>query len=61
MEYPSGWTCEVVGLRLEFYLAGTLPYADMLAVAEHLEACAVCLHRLGEGRSTSGVTRGRRG
>ena len=38
MEYPSGWTCEMINRRLEFSLAGTLSCADTLAVAEHLEA-----------------------
>jgi hypothetical protein len=45
-EYPAGWTCELVVLRLELYLAGTLPWGEALAVAEHLEACLVCAQRL---------------
>jgi anti-sigma factor RsiW len=45
-EYPSGYTCGVTLLRLDRYVAGSLPRADMLAVAEHLEACAYCLERL---------------
>lgn len=45
-EYPSGYTCEVTILRLDRYVAGSLPRADALAVAEHLEACAWCLERL---------------
>jgi hypothetical protein len=46
MEYPAGWTCEVVVLRLEWYLVDTLPRAEALAVAEHLEACLECAQRL---------------
>jgi hypothetical protein len=61
MEYPSGWTCEVVLLRLEFYLAGTLSYADMLALAEHVEACAECAHRLEQGRAAGGAAPAWRG
>jgi hypothetical protein len=46
MEYPTGWTCEVVVLRLERYRMGALPLGDSLAIAEHLEACLVCYQRL---------------
>ena len=45
-EYPTGYTCEVVAVRLDRYIVGSLPRADALAVAEHLEACAWCLERL---------------
>jgi hypothetical protein len=45
-EYPAGYTCEVVALRLDRYVVGSLTRADALAVAEHLEACAWCTERL---------------
>jgi hypothetical protein len=45
-EYPPGWTCEVVILRLERYRLSTLPLGEALAIAEHLEACIVCAQRL---------------
>ena len=45
-EYPRHWTCEVTVLRLEAYLRRTLPLAESLAVAEHLEACDSCAHLL---------------
>jgi anti-sigma factor RsiW len=45
-EYPAGYTCEVVALRLDRYVAGTLSRTDALSVAEHLEACAWCVERL---------------
>jgi hypothetical protein len=45
-EYPAGWTCELVVLRLQRYRASTLPLGEALAVAEHLEACLVCLQQL---------------
>jgi hypothetical protein len=45
-EFPVGWTCEVVVLRFERYLASTLPLGEALAVAEHLEACIVCAQHL---------------
>jgi anti-sigma factor RsiW len=56
-EYPAGYTCEVTVVLLERYVAGTLPRADALAVAEHLEACPPCLERLVFIRF--GVTEGR--
>jgi anti-sigma factor RsiW len=46
-EYPCGWTCEQTLLRLERYLLATLPLAEALAVAEHIEACVACAQRLG--------------
>jgi Putative zinc-finger len=46
VEYPVGWTCERVTLKLEFYLAGSLLQAEALAVAEHIEACVSCAQRL---------------
>jgi hypothetical protein len=45
-EYPAGWTCDVVVLRLESYRLSRLPLGEALAVAEHLEACIVCAQRL---------------
>ena len=45
-EYPPGWTCEVVSLRYERYLASTLPWGEALAVAEHIEACLLCSQNL---------------
>lgn len=42
MDYPAGWTCDVIELRLEHYLLGTLPRNEALALAEHVEACARC-------------------
>jgi anti-sigma factor RsiW len=42
MEYPPTWTCQVTLLRLDRYLLGTLPRSELLAVAEHLEACMSC-------------------
>ncbi|HKW40609.1 MAG TPA: zf-HC2 domain-containing protein [Gemmatimonadales bacterium] len=42
MEYPVGWTCELIVVRLERYVMETLPRREMLAVAEHLEACTEC-------------------
>jgi hypothetical protein len=45
-EYPVGWTCEVVVLRFERYLASGLPRGEALAMAEHLEACLLCAQRL---------------
>lgn len=49
MEYPAGWTCELIVLRLERYLDNALPRAESLAVAEHVEACASCAERLARG------------
>lgn len=45
VQYPSGWTCELVVLRLEHYFLGTIPHDGALAVAEHLEACESCAQR----------------
>jgi hypothetical protein len=45
-EYPPGWTCELIVLRLERYLLATLPLGDALAVAEHIEACVICAQRV---------------
>ncbi len=45
-EYPAGWTCEVVVLRVERYLSSTLPLGEALAMAEHLESCMECAQRL---------------
>jgi anti-sigma factor RsiW len=60
-EYPAGYTCEVTLLRLERYVVGTLPRADALAVAEHLEACPPCLERLVVIRVSLAETQGVRG
>jgi anti-sigma factor RsiW len=46
VEYPSGWTCELIVVKLELYLRDTLSRDESLAVAEHLEACAGCAHHL---------------
>ena len=46
VDHPAGWTCERTVLRFEYYLLGTLPLSDALAVAEHLEACDGCPQRL---------------
>ena len=45
-EYPVGWTCELISVRLERYLVEALPRGELLAVAEHLEACISCAHRV---------------
>jgi Putative zinc-finger len=42
VEYPSGWTCERVGIKLELYLLAQLSLEESLAMAEHLEACPGC-------------------
>jgi len=44
--YPLGWECTAVSLRLERYLSGDLPRAELLAVAAHLEVCELCLERV---------------
>lgn len=45
-DYPPGWTCELVTLRIERYILRSLPRVEALAVAEHLEACGWCAQRL---------------
>ena len=42
VEYPPGWTCELVAIRLERYLLATLPHGDALLLADHIEACVEC-------------------
>ncbi|HKU62478.1 MAG TPA: zf-HC2 domain-containing protein [Gemmatimonadales bacterium] len=42
VEYPPGWTCAQITIRLERYLLGTLPRGESLAIAEHIEACVWC-------------------
>jgi hypothetical protein len=42
IDHPPGWNCELVSLRFERYLLGTLEQGDALALAEHLEACVEC-------------------
>jgi len=44
--YPPGWTCELSAPRLARYVVSALPRREALAVAEHLEACALCAQRL---------------
>ena len=46
VEYPPGWSCEQVTIRLEHYLVGTLPRGEALLIADHIEACAWCVHAL---------------
>jgi anti-sigma factor RsiW len=46
VEHPSGWTCEIIVVKLELYLRDALPRDEALAVAEHLEACAWCAQLL---------------
>ena len=46
VEYPSGWTCELIIVKFELYLRDTLSRDESLAVAEHLEACAECAQHL---------------
>jgi hypothetical protein len=45
-EYPAGWNCELVLVRLDQYRASTLPRDEALALAEHFEACVSCAQRL---------------
>ena len=49
IEYPPGWTCELILLRLDRYVEDALPRRESLAVAEHVEACAECAQRLALG------------
>lgn len=58
MEYPPGWTCEVVVLRLEYYILDSLPRSEALAIAEHVEACFPCAHHLVLFRPTADKRRG---
>jgi hypothetical protein len=60
-DYPPGWTCEVVALRLERYRLGSLPLGESLAIAEHLEACVVCFQRLAAMETGAGAEARRRG
>jgi Putative zinc-finger len=46
MDFPTGWTCERTLLQFEYYLLRTLPLAQALSVAEHLEACPECVQQL---------------
>ena len=70
MEYPSGWTCELTLVKLEYYLLGTLSRGEALTMADHLEACSYCaqclvLRRAGpdrpEGERQPRAARRRRG
>ena len=60
MEYPTGWTCELVVVKLELYLVGSLSWAESLAVAEHMEACADCGSDLARRGSPTRATPPRR-
>jgi len=57
-DYPAGWTCEVVVVRLERFVLGELPRGDALALAEHFEACAACAELLALLRLTGIGARG---
>jgi hypothetical protein len=46
LEYPPGWTCQRITLRIERYVLNTLPRDEALAMAAHFEACAWCAERL---------------
>ena len=59
VEYPAGQTCDVIAVRLESYVLGSLPRRDALGVAEHLEACVWCAERLLLFRVRAGVSQGR--
>jgi len=58
--YPAGWTCELIEVRLERYLIGTLALGESLIIAEHIEACFWCAERVAMLRfeaQQAGVTR----
>lgn len=59
MEYPRGWTCEVVVVRLERYVVRTLPRAEALSIAEHIEACAACAQLVALLRAAAAASRAR--
>jgi anti-sigma factor RsiW len=61
IDYPPGFTCEVTVLRLERYVVRALPRAEALAVAEHLEACPSCAHRVVLVRLAAGEAGARHG
>lgn len=44
--YPPGWTCGLIAVRLERYLVRTLARGEALAVAAHVEACVWCAERV---------------
>ena len=44
--YPPGWSCRIVTERFDRYLLGALPRGELLAIAEHVEVCALCAQRL---------------
>jgi hypothetical protein len=46
MDYPAGWTCERTTRSLEYYLLDKLRRVEVMAVAEHLEACPGCAQTL---------------
>jgi hypothetical protein len=46
VEYPPGWSCERVTIRLEHYLLGSLPRGEALLIADHIEACVWCAQAL---------------
>jgi proline dehydrogenase len=45
-EHPPGWTCGRTVVQFENYFASSLERAQALCIAEHLEACPGCTHRL---------------
>ena len=45
-DYPPGWTCEIVLARLDRYVVGALPRSELLAIAEHIEACFLCAQHI---------------
>lgn len=46
MVHPTGWSCERTVQQFERYVLSTVPRLEALAIAEHLEACDGCAHRL---------------
>jgi hypothetical protein len=56
-DYPVGWTCELIIVRIERYLVDGLPRVEALAVAEHIEACIWCGERVAMARLLLGETR----
>jgi hypothetical protein len=46
MNHPDGWNCDAVGGQLDRYLLHDMRLVERLAIAEHLEACALCSERV---------------